>query len=340
MNNMLKKFLVLISIFWILTITPLSGLSLETLDHVSTLPHANRASASIGVVLIDAGNFDYPNATFQSTFWIWSTSGNPNADALTNLDIRNATNLEIITDLMSTNKGKYWHLQKIKGTFRNYWDLSKYPFDRQKLKIYIEEGELSSDKFIYLVDNESKSYFHSPNLKGWKLEAMKIEVGTTQYESNFGDPSLNDLESSSFASAEITVDLSRSSQSSFWRITAGAFISLSLVLSSFLLSYKNIGHLNARLGLLGASAYANVISIRNVSSWQGPVPYITFIDQIHMVPMLAILIGLVVTLCNLRIYNKTLSVDKCDAIDKYSFLALTSLTVFSLATILLRIRFS
>ena len=223
MNNILKKFLVLITTFWILTITPLSGLSLETLDRVNTSPHANRASASIGVVMIDAGNFDYPNATFQSTFWIWSTSGNPNSDALTNLDIRNATNLEIITDLMSTNNGKYWHLQKIKGTFRNYWDLSKYPFDRQKLKIYIEEGELNSDKFIYLVDNESKSYFHSPNLKGWKLEAMKIEVGTTQYESNFGDPSLNDLESSSFASAEITVDLSRSSQSSFWRITAGAF---------------------------------------------------------------------------------------------------------------------
>ena len=58
--------------------------------------------ATIGVVLIDAGNFDYPNATFQSTFWIWSASDSKEIDALENLDIRNAVEVEIITDIAET----------------------------------------------------------------------------------------------------------------------------------------------------------------------------------------------------------------------------------------------
>jgi hypothetical protein len=338
MNKMFKKLIIGLCASLIVILAPMPGLSLDGVERVSASAQAYPSSAAIGVVLIDAGNFDYPNATFQSTFWIWSTSDSPSADALTNLDIRNATTMEIITDINSTQQGKHWHLQKIKGTFRNYWDLSRYPFDRQKLKIYIEEAELNSDNFIYSVDADSKSYFHSPNLKGWKLEAMNIDVGTTKYESNFGDPNLKGIETSSFAAAEITIDLSRSDWSSFWRISAGAFISLSLVLSSFLLSFINIGHLNARLGLLGASAFSNVISIRNVSSWKGPVPYITFIDQIHMVPMVAILLGLVITLYNLRQHNKTNNTSRCNTIDKYSFLALSAFSVLSLTTILLQIR--
>lgn len=284
--------------------------------------------ASIGVVLIDAGDFDYPNATFQSTFWIWSLSDSQKTDALENLDIRNAVNVEIITDIEETGELSHWHLQKIRGTFRNYWDLSDYPFDQQKLIIYLEEGGSDSGQFAYKIDSSSKSYFHNPNLKGWNVEGMNIEVGTTQYDSNFGDPTLKGLETSSFAAAEITVELTRSNWTAFWRISSGAFISLALVLSSFLLSFRHITHVNARFGLLGGSAFANVISLRNISSRTGSVPYITLIDQIHLIPMAAIMFGLAITLYSIRLYNKDLKyLATCNQIDKYSLLATTAFSV-------------
>ena len=176
--------------------------------------------ATIGVVLIDAGDFDYPNATFQSTFWIWSASESEEIDGLENLDIRNAVEAEIITDIKEVEQKRHWHLQKIRGTFRNYWDLSKYPFDSQELKIYLEEGSLDSNQFSYALDTKSRSYFHNPNLKGWSVEGMNVDVGTTRYESNFGDPALEDLETSSFAAAEVTVALHRLNWTSFWRISS------------------------------------------------------------------------------------------------------------------------
>ena len=289
--------------------------------------------ATIGVVLIDAGDFDYPNATFQSTFWIWSVSESEEIDGLENLDIRNAVEAEIITDIKEIEQKRHWHLQKIKGTFRNYWDLSKYPFDRQELKIYLEEGSLDSNQFSYALDTKSRSYFHNPNLKGWSVEGMNVDVGTTKYESNFGDPALEGHETSSFAAAEVTIKLRRSNWTSFWRISSGAFISLALVLSSFLLSFKHITHVNARFGLLGGSAFANVISIRNVSSKTGAVPYITFIDQIHLIPMAAILFGLAITLYNLRIYNKGQNISLCYKIDKYSMIAISSFAVVGFLTV-------
>ena len=330
---MIKRLITAITLVFLLLLTPSPGLSSAPDSTVSDSTPQRPCSVAIGVVLIDAGNFDYPNATFQSTFWIWSVSENPDLDALINLDIRNAVATEVITDISSTEEGEHWHLQKIKGTFRNYWNLSKYPFDRQKLKIFLEEGELGIQDFSYCIDADSRSYFHSPNIKGWTLESLNIETGSTQYESNFGDPSLKGLETSDFAVAEITVELRRSNWTSFWRITSGAFISLSLSLSSFLLSFKNFGLLSARFGLLGGSAFANVISIRNVSAKTGAVPYITFIDQIHLIPMLTIHLGLIISLWNLRIYNKSANVTKCDTIDKYSLLSISSFSIISLVTI-------
>ena len=297
-------------------------------QNVSGATQKSPNTASIGVVLIDAGDFDYPNSTFQSTFWIWSLSDSQKTDALENLDIRNAVNFEIITDIEETFEASHWHLQKIRGIFRNYWDLSEYPFDQQRLKIYLEEGGLNSEQFAYKIDSTSKSYFHNPNLKGWKVEGMDIEIGTTKYDSNFGDPTMKGLETSSFAAAEITVELTRSNWTAFWRISSGAFISLALVLSSFLLSFKHITHVNARFGLLGGSAFANVISLRNISSRTGSVPYITLIDQIHLIPMAAIMFGLVVTLYSLKLYNKDLKyLSTCNQIDKYSLMAITAFSV-------------
>lgn len=315
----------------LLAVSPAFGEELGSITGISTQNQPR--IASIGVVLIDAGDFDYPNATFQSTFWIWSVSKSQEIDALENLDVRNAVNMEIITDIEDNGQENYWHLQKIRGTFRNYWDLSKYPFDQQQLKIYLEEGSLDSNKFAYALDSKSKSYFHNPNLKGWTVEGMNIDVGTTKYESNFGDPTLEGIETSSFAAAEITVKLTRSNWTSFWRISAGAFISLALVLSSFLLSFKHITHLNARFGLLGGSAFANVISIRNVSSKTGSVPYITFIDQIHLIPMAAILFGLAITLYNLNLYNRGYNINLCYRIDKFSMIAISSFATIGLLTI-------
>ena len=329
----IKRLITAATLVFLLLLAPAPGLSQAADASVSDSTQQRPCSAAIGVVLIDAGNFDYPNATFQSTFWIWSVSKNPDIDALTNLDIRNAVATEVVTDISTTEEGEHWHLQKIKGTFRNYWNLSKYPFDRQELKIFLEEGGLNIQDFNYCIDANSKSYFHSPNLKGWTLENMNIEVGSTQYESNFGDPSLKGLETSAFTAAEITVELRRSNWTSFWRISSGAFISLSLALSSFLLSFKNFGLLSARFGLLGGSAFANVISIRNVSARTGAVPYITFIDQIHLIPMIAILLGLIISLWNLRIHNKSDNVARCNAIDKYSLLSISSFSIISLVTI-------
>ena len=320
------------------TITAVSPAFCENPDLITGISTQNKPGvAKIGVVLIDAGNFDYPNATFQTTFWIWSTSLSEEFDALENLDIRNAVDVEIITDIEEVEQQSHWHLQKIRGTFRNYWDLSKYPFDRQELKIYLEEGSLDSNQFSYALDAKSRSYFHNPNLKGWSVEGMNVDVGTTKYESNFGEPALEDLETSSFAAAEVTVLLRRSNWTSFWRISSGAFIALALVLSSFLLSFKHITHVNARFGLLGGSAFANVISIRNVSSKTGAVPYITFIDQIHLVPMAAILFGLVITLYNLRIYNKGNNITLCYRIDKYSIIAISSFAAIGFLTVFAKI---
>lgn len=322
--------------FWILVlflfflVLPCNAENLTSSSGVMESPP--EASAALGIVIIDVGNFDYSNATFQSTFWLWSKSASRQLDALENLDIANSLSFSILADYSEDFDNIFWRLQKIRATLRNNWDLADYPFDAQKLVISLEEGMQDVSSLTYVVDDSSKSYYHEPDIQGWDFKGLDIVLKDVPYHSNFGNPADSHVSGSSFAGAKIIIDLKRSNSTALWRLTAGALISVVLIIASLMLSFEFISHVNARFGLLAGSAFASVISLRNYNSKIGAVSYITFVDKIHFIPLAGILVAVIITVINLRLYSRTNDVKRTRQIDKYAALAIGSggLAAFSI----------
>ena len=106
----------------------------------------------IGLFVTGLHGLDVARGTFGATFWIWAV-GPDSARVLRTADFVNAANLSVrLESTVTAGEGRSWSQQRVTGTFREPWDLRRYPFDRHRLEILIEEGLDELQRFAYEAD--------------------------------------------------------------------------------------------------------------------------------------------------------------------------------------------
>lgn len=245
----------------------------------------------IGAFLTGLGDLDPAKKSFSASFWLWSISPEGSGSPLDRLEFPNAIKIESPNAVTESTPAGAWAQRKILGSFRHSWDVRQFPFDRQLLRVALEEAERDSRSVLYAPDTANSSF--DPELKpsGWRIRSSRLVSGTKAYHSNFGDPRLPPGSSSSYAHAELQVLLERTDHSGFWKLTAGAFAAALMALASYGLRVDNPSALSPRFGLLAGSTFAAVISLRTAASELGASGYTTLIDEVHAVVLLYILLA-------------------------------------------------
>ena len=77
-------------------------------------------------------------------FWLWFLYDNPEFDFTTQLDIPNAKTIEPPESIIDTVAGKTWVMLKMKCTMKENWSVQDFPFDKQHLKVCIENSILDN----------------------------------------------------------------------------------------------------------------------------------------------------------------------------------------------------
>jgi len=156
---------------------------------------------------------DFKEGTFYAEFYWWATFNNDSATSgYTNEDIMNlqyvngseTANDAIATEVQETRdlgNNKYYYTGYHQGNFFFTPEFSKYPFDKQNLKIEIEHTLLLEDEISIQPDVESFKYSKMPNelfgistdllnnsTTSMKIYKSEIKSGNCIYNSNFGDP--------------------------------------------------------------------------------------------------------------------------------------------------------
>ena len=140
-----------------------------------------------------------------------------------------------------------WAQRKIVGSFRHGWDLRRFPFDRQLLRIQLEESERDSRSLLYSADQANSSFDPELKLSGWQIRSTRLVSGTKTYRTSFGDPRLRPGTPSTYADAELQIQLERTDRSGFWKLTVGAFAAALMALASYGLRVDNPAALSPRL---------------------------------------------------------------------------------------------
>lgn len=261
------------AVVWILTVGGLLfiGGTAAPAAHSDT---EGPAICKMGVFLVSLSKVDTAAGSFDADFWMWSLCPNDEVQPLKTIEFVNAVKID--ADIDSTEqKGKlWWSTRKFSGSFRQDFPMASYPFDKQTLRITMEEGVVDTRQLKYEADTAESRYEPTLELKTWKVDSFRVKAADVTHPTTYGDPTLVGGDST-YTSLNIEIGLDRRSEvADFLKATFAVFVAGMLALVSLLI-------IDGRVGLLGATMFTVVLSFVSLDRVLGPHDNLYLLDKIH-----------------------------------------------------------
>jgi len=159
---------------------------------------------------------DFQNGKFHAEFYWWALFNNDTSitgytnDDILNFEYVNGINYKIggikneIQLAKNLGNNNFYYTGLHQGDFYFSPNFKRYPFDKQKLDIIVENSLIPDDELVFMIDsssyiksNQDKNFWGLSNellsnntKETYKLFKTDLNVGKSTYNSNFGDISL------------------------------------------------------------------------------------------------------------------------------------------------------
>lgn len=245
---------------------------------------------SVGVYVMDIYNIDTRAKLFGSDIWAWSVCTGEK-DALKSADWINSQGQVASLEYKAPTDFGLWSAMKIEGTYRKFFDVRNYPFDRHTLRMVVEDGVDNASTLKYVVDDRGSAV--SPNLRidGWDVTRFAVEASETTYDTTFGDPT-QPKSQQLYPHLEVVVDIKRSNLWGFWKLVAPLYVASAIILLTFLMHDKKGEYLTPRLSILAGVLFAIVINMRAVEEVVGETNGLSLMDNIHLMALFVALVAI------------------------------------------------
>lgn len=196
----------------------------------------SKDTVELGIWVEDVFNINFSERTYEVVFWLWANSNSDTFDLEKYTDFNNSTEASFALKYSTKLKdGRFHSESKVKVKFLNKYDISRFPFDRQKLNFNIEFIKDAFNDCIMIIDTNNSNFdpelsadFHKkPNFD------VNYKFGEKRYETNWGNTDLG--KNSSWYRLDAVIELERDSWSIAYKLFITLFISLLLASSSILL---------------------------------------------------------------------------------------------------------
>ncbi|WP_329460756.1 hypothetical protein [Streptomyces sp. NBC_01497] len=259
---------------------------------ITTPAAAAVPSCSVGAYVTDLYAVDPIRGTVNADLWLWSVCPRKDLAAVQRLEFTNATKTMLTAPSSEKVDDEYWTQVKVSGTFRQALDLTDFPFDKQVIRIQVEENKLDKSRFVYRADVKNSTYNPRIHPADFKITQFRIGVGDAPYRTNFGDPRLEQGGSSRYSQLMIEFQLTREGITSFGKQILPVYVAFLVALISFLIwSKDNEVAMVARLGILGTALFTIMLNLRAVDEALGTFLNVTLVEEIHFMSLLYVLIG-------------------------------------------------
>ena len=245
-------------------------------------------------MLTDLEHIDTKSQSFEAEFYLWLKwkEGRPGK----NIEYMNATDFKnIFYDEWADSMQRV--SAKVRGTFKSRFDVEKYPFDKQVLKIRISDYDWNFDSLMYEVELSkigiSKEIFNDE----WEIK-LKDAKATKEFVSE-----------DYFSVFEFSIEIQRKSSSVFIKIIIPLFIIMGI---AFINLFVPRDQIEAGTGLAISSLLSIIALHFSISAQLPEVNYPTKVDILFIVSFFfnLLLIIWVVVGYNLSIAEKKNLIDK------------------------------
>ena len=272
---------------------------IATLLMLSLVSFAQKDTCKIGIYVNFIYDFKLDEKSYMADFWMWMNYKNDSLNFQDNQDITNSKSIEFTHYSKEKKAGINWATQKCKAQVMHQWDISNYPFDRQKLRIEIEDTEYDTSQMIYVADKLNSKLNPGLVSSEWSIESFSIKDHVKTYSTNYGDPLLSGTSTYPQVVAEINIKRNHS-----WlllmKLLTGAYVAF---LISSLVFFVSSDNQDSRFGLCVGGLFA---AIGNKYIIETVVPTSnanTLMDNVHNLTFGFILLIVIISIITLRLHE-------------------------------------
>jgi hypothetical protein len=304
-------------------------LSLLLLISGSTI--AQKDTCTIGLFVNSVYDFRLEDKSFMADFWMWMNYRNDSLEFHDAIEIPNSKTVEFSHYNVEKKGTVNWATQKCKAQVMYNWDISKFPFDEQRLRIELEDAKYEASQVVYQADTLNSKIDSSFDSNEWQMKTFKVWSDVRTHETTYGNPELTG--SSHYPRVIVEVVIRRNSS---WRMLTkmltGAYVAFLISCLVFFVSSENQ---DSRFGLCVGGLFAAIGNKYIVESVVPSSATTTLMDNVHNLTFTFILLIVGIIIISLLLYEsgderkKQISLK----LDRWAFFSV--IIIFTLANVFL-----
>jgi len=272
-------------------------------------------------------DIDFKQKEYAITFWLWLKYKNKDFDFMQNLEVPQAKSVTRSFATIDTSDNQVYLLMKMQCLMKDSWRIRNFPFDKQKLRLSIENSQFDSKSLVFVPDTVGKNYDPRFTLSGWSINSCNISIGVKKYETTFGDPSLT-VPHSEYSSYKAIINISRDAGGLFWKMFLGMYIAF---LIAYICFYIHSDGMDSRFGLSVGALFAVIGNKYIIDSSLPESTSFTLVDTLHGLTLFFIFAIIAATTFSLKLVkeNKEIKARRFDMMSAQVFLLLyVSLNIY------------
>ncbi len=305
----MKKTLYFGSLLIFYAIFPLSG---------SKCQEASPDTVSVGTYVTSIHDIDFKQKEFTINLWLWLKYKNKDFDFLQNLEIPQAKSISRSFATIDSSGERQYLLMKLQCVMKDSWKIGNFPFDKQRLRLSIENSQYDSKYLVFVPDTIGKHYDPRFTLSGWTIDSCITSRGIKAYETAFGDESLAKPHTE-YSSYRVILSIHRDASGLFWKMFLGMYIAF---LIAYICFYIHTDSMDSRFGLSVGSIFAVIGNKYIIDSALPESTSFTLVDTLHGLTLFFIFAVISCTAFSLKLVkkNKQKKADRFDMIMAQSLL--------------------
>jgi len=254
----------------------------------------------VGIYITSIHDIDFKEKEYTANLWLWLKYKNKKFDFYNNLEIPQAKNVTKSFVTVDSSDGKIYMLMKLQCVMKDSWRIENFPFDRQNLRLFIENSQYDLRSLVFEADTVGNHYDNRFTLRGWIIDSCLINTGVKVYETAFGDEEFAKPRSE-YSSFRTRLVIKRDASGLFWKMFLGMYIAF---LIAYVCFFIHSDGMDSRFGLSVGSIFAVIGNKYIIDSALPESSSFTLVDTLHGVTLFFIFATIAANAYSLMLIKK------------------------------------
>src|SRR5680860_607897 len=264
------------------------------MEAIDAAPAPKPEQVIVGAYINDIQQLDFKTNNYVIDLYVWFRWNSPDIDPSKSMEFMNrfASDNNRRDELIETPEkmpdGSLYSIIRYQGLFATKFPLESYPFDKQTLKVIMEDTLADTEEQVYVPDGEHPIIIDPIiTLPGFSVGEPTMRITTNTYPTNFGDLSVRDADP--YSRIILSIPVARP----VIAMSLKTFVPIILiVVCASLVFFVRPRYVEGRIGL-GITALLTLVALQLTATAGLPdVDYLMMLDKVFLLAYLFIIIAL------------------------------------------------